>query len=42
MELFQKAAHEQGAGILVVTYDHRSPDVFDRTFEMEDGMLLKK
>lgn len=39
MELFQKVAHEQGAGVLVVTHDHRSLDVFDRTFEMEDGML---
>lgn len=37
MELFQKVAHEQGAGVLVVTHDHRSLDVFDRTFEMEDG-----
>lgn len=39
MELFQKVAHEQGAGVLVVTHDHRSLDVFDRTFEMEDGIL---
>lgn len=39
MELFQKVAHEQGAGVLVVTHDHRALDVFDRTFEMEDGML---
>lgn len=39
MELFQKVAHEQGAGVLVVTHDHRSLDVFDRTFEMEDGTL---
>jgi len=39
MELFQKVAHEQGAGVLVVTHDHRSLDVFDRSFEMEDGML---
>ncbi|MEE4356176.1 MAG: hypothetical protein V2I97_06875 [Desulfococcaceae bacterium] len=41
MELFQKVAHEQGAGVLVVTHDHRSLDVFDRTFEMEDGKLKK-
>ncbi len=40
MELFRKVAHEQGAGVLVVTHDHRSLDVFDRHVEMEDGLLL--
>ena len=39
MELFRKVAHEQGAGVLVVTHDHRALDVFDRTVEMEDGQL---
>src|ERR1019366_6562698 len=39
MELFRKVAHERGAGILVVTHDQRSLDVFDRTYEMEDGLL---
>jgi putative ABC transport system ATP-binding protein len=39
MELFRKVAHEQGAGVLVVTHDHRALDVFDRTVEMEDGRL---
>lgn len=39
MELFAKVAHEQGAGVLVVTHDHRSLDVFDTTHEMEDGRL---
>jgi putative ABC transport system ATP-binding protein len=39
MELFRKVAHEQGAGVIVVTHDHRSLDVFDRIFEMEDGIL---
>ncbi len=39
MELFRKVAHEQGAGVLVVTHDQRSLDVFDRLFEMEDGLL---
>lgn len=39
MELFAKVAHEQGAGVIVVTHDHRALDVFDRTFEMEDGRL---
>ena len=42
MELFRKVAHEQNAGAIVVTHDHRSLDVFDRTFEMEDGVLLKQ
>ena len=40
MELFSKVAHEQGAGVIVVTHDHRALDVFDRTYEMEDGKLL--
>jgi putative ABC transport system ATP-binding protein len=39
MELFRKVAHERGAGVLVVTHDHRALDVFDRTLEMEDGEL---
>ncbi|HBG26727.1 MAG: ABC transporter [Planctomycetes bacterium GWF2_41_51] len=39
MELFAKVAHEQNAGVIVVTHDHRSLEVFDRTFEMEDGQL---
>jgi putative ABC transport system ATP-binding protein len=39
MELFCKVAHERGSGVIVVTHDHRSLDVFDRTYEMEDGEL---
>ena len=39
MELFRKVAHERGAAVLVVTHDHRSLDVFDKTYEMEDGQL---
>ena len=40
MELFRKVAHEQDAGAIVVTHDHRALDVFDRIIEMEDGELL--
>jgi putative ABC transport system ATP-binding protein len=40
MELFRKVAHEQNAGVVVVTHDHRALDVFDRTMEMEDGKLI--
>jgi putative ABC transport system ATP-binding protein len=39
MELFRRVAHEHGAGVLVVTHDHRALDVFDRTLELEDGAL---
>ncbi len=39
MELFRKVAHDQGAGVLVVTHDHRALDVFDEILEMEDGAL---
>lgn len=42
MELFRKVAHERGSAVIVVTHDHRSLDVFDRTYEMEDGILLKQ
>ena len=39
MQLFRRVAHEQRAGVIVVTHDHRSLEVFDRVFEMEDGRL---
>jgi putative ABC transport system ATP-binding protein len=39
MELFAKVAHEQNAGVIVVTHDHRALDIFDRTLEMEDGQI---
>ncbi len=42
MELFAKVAHEQGAGVIVVTHDHRALDVFDTIYEMEDGNMLKQ
>ncbi|QDU98887.1 ATP-binding cassette domain-containing protein [Lignipirellula cremea] len=34
IELFAKVAHEQGAGVIVVTHDHRALDVFDTIYEM--------
>jgi putative ABC transport system ATP-binding protein len=39
MELFAQIAHEQNAGVIVVTHDHRTLDVFDRTLDVEDGVL---
>jgi putative ABC transport system ATP-binding protein len=42
MELFRKVAHEQNAGVIVVTHDQRALDVFDRTLEMEDGRLMDR
>ncbi len=39
MELFARVAHEQGAAVLVVTHDHRALDLFDLTYEMEDGRI---
>ncbi|MCL4129948.1 UNVERIFIED_CONTAM: hypothetical protein GTU68_000360 [Idotea baltica] len=41
MELFAKVAHDQGAGVIVVTHDQRALDVFDRIYEMEDGIMLE-
>jgi putative ABC transport system ATP-binding protein len=39
MELFRDAAHQHGAGVIVVTHDHRALDIFDTVYEMEDGLL---
>jgi putative ABC transport system ATP-binding protein len=39
MELFAKIAHEKNAGVLVVTHDHRTLEVFDRILEVEDGEI---
>jgi putative ABC transport system ATP-binding protein len=39
MELFAKIAHERNAGVLVVTHDHRTLDVFDRILDVEDGRI---
>ena len=39
MELFAKVAHERRAGVLVVTHDSRTLDVFDRILDVEDGAI---
>jgi len=39
MELFRAVGHENQAGVLVVTHDQRALDVFDRTLNLEDGVL---
>jgi putative ABC transport system ATP-binding protein len=39
MELFAKIAHERQAGVIVVTHDHRTLDVFDRILDVEEGMI---
>jgi putative ABC transport system ATP-binding protein len=39
MELFTKIAHERNAGVLVVTHDHRTLDLFDRILDVEDGKI---
>jgi putative ABC transport system ATP-binding protein len=39
MELFQSVAHEHGAGVIVVTHDQRTLEVFDVIYEMEDGAI---
>ncbi|REK16596.1 MAG: ABC transporter ATP-binding protein [Planctomycetota bacterium] len=41
MGLFAQVAHERGAGVIVVTHDHRALDVFDTIYEMEDGMMRR-
>ena len=42
MELFAKVAHERNAGVLVVTHDHRTLDVFDRIVDVEDGGISER
>jgi putative ABC transport system ATP-binding protein len=39
MELFRDVAHQHGAGVIVVTHDHRTLEVFDTVYEMEDGLI---
>ena len=39
MELFRGVAHEHGAGVIVVTHDQRTLEVFDTIYEMEDGLI---
>ena len=41
MELFRKVAREQGTAVVVVTHDHRTLDIFDTVYEMEDGVLSR-
>jgi putative ABC transport system ATP-binding protein len=39
MELFQRVAHQNGAGVIVVTHDQRTLEIFDTIYEMEDGTI---
>jgi putative ABC transport system ATP-binding protein len=39
VELFQKVAHEQGSGVMVVTHDQRVLELFDKVYLIEDGVL---
>jgi len=39
MELFRTVAREYGAGVIVVTHDQRTLEVFDTIYEMEDGAM---
>jgi len=41
MDLFAQVAHEQSAGVIVVTHDHRALDIFDMIYEMEDGKMQR-
>ncbi|MBN2023069.1 MAG: ABC transporter ATP-binding protein [Pirellulales bacterium] len=39
MELFRDVAHRHGAAAIVVTHDHRTLEVFDAIYQMEDGTI---
>jgi putative ABC transport system ATP-binding protein len=42
MELFKRVAREHGAGVIVVTHDQRTLEVFDSIYEMEDGLIRRR
>lgn len=42
MELFARIAREHRAGVVVVTHDHRTLDVFDRIVDVEDGAIRER
>ena len=42
MELFAEVSDQNGAGVIVVTHDQRSLDVFDTIYEMEDGVIERQ
>ena len=42
MELFAKVAHERQAGVIVVTHDSRTLEIFDRILDVEDGMIRSR
>lgn len=39
MELFRNVARDHGAGVIIVTHDQRTLEVFDSVYEMEDGVI---
>lgn len=41
MQRFQNVARDFGASVIVVTHDHRTLDVFDTIYEMEDGRMRR-
>lgn len=42
MELFRRIASTRGAGVVVVTHDPRSLDLFDRIVEFDDGRAVER
>jgi putative ABC transport system ATP-binding protein len=42
MELFAKIAHERHAGVLVVSHDSRTLELFDRILDVEDGVISSR
>jgi len=42
MEQFAKVSHERQAGVLVVTHDSRTLDLFDRILDVEDGGVINR
>jgi putative ABC transport system ATP-binding protein len=42
MDLFAKVAHERHAGVLVVSHDTRTLELFDRILDIEDGVISSR
>jgi ABC-type lipoprotein export system ATPase subunit len=37
--IVNQIAHKHHARVIAITHDHISPDVFDPTLEIEDGLI---
>jgi energy-coupling factor transporter ATP-binding protein EcfA2 len=41
MGVFRDVTHEHETGVIIVTHDHRTLEVFDSIYEMGDGNMFR-